>query len=411
MRDVEGADPAQQGRGGERPALPVQHRAVGDAGRVAGQEHEGFRRVAHRHVPEREGTEQVAGHVVDEDEPERQAAEHVRPEIPAAATCPPPRRGSTPTSRPLRAGGRLSWIASEVASRRTIWRELRCEPGPSPSVLALFTRLGQIGATMRMMFVLLAALLAGAAPLPAAGRGRPRWHPLRRRSRRSARRCRPRLAPSREPRRLRAGQPLTVVAFGSSSTEGVGASTPGHAYPARLEALLRAALPGHEVRVVNRGVGGQDVAEMLGRLDAEVLAERPQLVIWQAGANAALRGMAPEAFRGTLADGVARLRASGTDVVLMDSQLAPVVLARPLYPYLAAAMREVAAAVSVPVFSRADSCAPGKRPASRRSTCSTPTGCTTMTAAMPAWRRRWRSRSSAAWARRRRRPGWRRPRG
>lgn len=151
---------------------------------------------------------------------------------------------------------------------------------------------------------------------------------------------------------LRAGEPLKVVAFGSSSTEGAGASTPAHTYPARLETLLRAALPDRAVSVENRGIGGQDVGEMLARLDRDVLAERPHLVVWQAGANAALRGMKPEAFSRLLAEGIARVRASGADLVLMDSQLAPVVLSRPLYPQLAAAMRDTAAAHAVPVFSR-----------------------------------------------------------
>jgi len=153
---------------------------------------------------------------------------------------------------------------------------------------------------------------------------------------------------------LRAGRPLTIVAFGSSSTEGAGASTPDHAYPARLETLLRAALPGRAVRVLNRGVGGQDAGEMLARLDADVLAERPQLVVWQAGANAALRSMDPQAFRAALADGLARLRATGADVVLMDSQLSPVVLSRPLHRRIVAELRSVAAAGSAPVFSRAE---------------------------------------------------------
>jgi lysophospholipase L1-like esterase len=153
---------------------------------------------------------------------------------------------------------------------------------------------------------------------------------------------------------LRDQQALTVVAFGSSSTEGVGASAPAHAYPARLEALLRSALPGRPVRVLNRGVGGQDVGEMLARLEADVLAERPQLVVWQAGANAALRGMDPRAFGETLAEGLARLRAAGADVVLMDSQLAPAVVSRPLHPQIAAALRDTAAARSVPVFSRTE---------------------------------------------------------
>ena len=200
------------------------------------------------------------------------------------------------------------------------------------------------------MLVLLAALLmAGAAPGPAAAQAA---------AGEAAPDCPPApveavpLPASRAA--LRAGRPLTIVAFGSSSTEGAGASTPDHVYPARLEALLRAALPGRAVRVLNRGIGGQDVNEMLARLDADVLAERPQLVVWQAGANAALRGMDPRTFRDKLVDGIARLRAAGADVVLMDNQLAPVVLSRPLHPQIAAAMRGVAAALSVPVFSRSE---------------------------------------------------------
>ena len=204
---------------------------------------------------------------------------------------------------------------------------------------------------MRTIPVFLAALLAaGAAPLTAAAQDRAAVE--------GAADC-PSAPVEAVPlpasrAALRAGRPITVVAFGSSSTEGSGASTPGHAYPARLEALMRAALPGRAVRVLNRGVGGQDVHEMLARLDADVLAERPQLVVWQAGANAALRGLDPDAFRGALADGLARLRAHGADVVLMDSQLSPAVVSRPLHPRIAAAMRGVASALSVPVFSRAE---------------------------------------------------------
>lgn len=195
---------------------------------------------------------------------------------------------------------------------------------------------------MRTTLLLLAGLMAGLAATPAAD------------ARGTA--CPPAavdgvpLPASRAA--VRAGEPLTLVAFGSSSTEGAGASAPAMSYPARLEALLKAALPGRPVRVLNRGVGGQDVNEMLARLDKDVVAERPHLVVWQAGANAALRGMDPQAFRERLADGLARLRAEGADVVLMDNQLAPVVVSRPLHPYIAAALREVAAAMSVPVFSR-----------------------------------------------------------
>jgi len=152
---------------------------------------------------------------------------------------------------------------------------------------------------------------------------------------------------------LRQGKPLTIIAFGSSSTEGAGASSPALTYPAQLEARLRAALPGVALRVLNRGIGGQEVHEMLARLQADVLSWQPQLVIWQAGANAVLRGMDPGVFRAALAGGLARLQAAGADVVLMDSQRAPRILASPRFESFDATLRDLAATQHLPLFSRA----------------------------------------------------------
>ena len=123
-----------------------------------------------------------------------------------------------------------------------------------------------------------------------------------------------------------ANQTVTIVALGSSSTEGAGASRPEAAYPARLEALLRAALPGHEVSVVNAGRSGETTAEMLARLDRDVLAHRPDLVIWQAGANEVLKGADPAVFAAQMLDGLIRLRDAGIAVVLMDNQRSPRIL-------------------------------------------------------------------------------------
>jgi hypothetical protein len=58
---------------------------------------------------------------------------------------------------------------------------------------------------------------------------------------------------------LAAGGPLVVVAIGSSSTAGAGATAPDKAYPAQLEAALVRRLPPRvPVRVVNTGVNGND---------------------------------------------------------------------------------------------------------------------------------------------------------
>ncbi|SDB57763.1 SGNH/GDSL hydrolase family protein [Belnapia rosea] len=152
---------------------------------------------------------------------------------------------------------------------------------------------------------------------------------------------------------LAQGRKVKVIAFGSSSTEGAGASGQDRTYPAMLEAGLRAALPEARLMVLNRGRGGEDVDEMMARLEADVITLRPTLVIWQAGANAVLRGMSPEAFSAAMEDGIERLQARGIDVVLMDSQRAPRILSAPRFERFDAALRDLSAHLHVPLFSRA----------------------------------------------------------
>jgi lysophospholipase L1-like esterase len=93
-------------------------------------------------------------------------------------------------------------------------------------------------------------------------------------------------------RRLASGRPIKIVALGSSSTYGAGASTFAAAYPSRLAAELAKHFPGHEFTVLNRGVNGEEVTDMLARLETAVIAERPDLVLWQVGTNSVLRDVA-----------------------------------------------------------------------------------------------------------------------
>jgi lysophospholipase L1-like esterase len=148
------------------------------------------------------------------------------------------------------------------------------------------------------------------------------------------------------------GDPLRIVALGSSSTEGAGASGPAATYPARLEALLRAAWPGRRVEVVNAGRSGETSGEMLARLGRDVLAREPQLVIWQAGGNEALRQGSVETFRERMGEGLARLRDAGIPVVLMDNQRSPRLLAEGRGALFDAELAALAGP-GVAVFSRA----------------------------------------------------------
>ncbi|MGA9869084.1 MAG: SGNH/GDSL hydrolase family protein [Acetobacteraceae bacterium] len=124
-----------------------------------------------------------------------------------------------------------------------------------------------------------------------------------------------------------AGSQGVIVALGSSSTVGVAASAPAHSYPAILQSDLSAALPDLHIAVLNRGISGQDAPRESERIDADAIAVRPQLIIWQVGTNAALRRMDVEGFRADVVAGVRRARAADIDVVLMDNQRAPRVLA------------------------------------------------------------------------------------
>ena len=128
--------------------------------------------------------------------------------------------------------------------------------------------------------------------------------------------------------RISARQPLTIVAIGSSSTFGLGASSPAMSYPSRLAVELRALLPSTSITVINRGVNGETAGEMLARFDRDVFAAHPDLVLWQVGSNAVLLGR-PIAPTGLLInEGVRQLKVAGTDVVLIDPQYAPKVIAR-----------------------------------------------------------------------------------
>ena len=153
-------------------------------------------------------------------------------------------------------------------------------------------------------------------------------------------------------RAMRTHGPLGIVAIGSSSTAGAGASDLAHAYPALLGQELQQRWPGVAMTVTNKGIGGELAAQMLARFDRDVLSYRPQLVIWQTGSNHLLKSESIDGYAETLRDGISRLKAAQTDVVLMDPQFAPRILARRNYPSIVDSIAAVASDENVAVFSR-----------------------------------------------------------
>ena len=151
---------------------------------------------------------------------------------------------------------------------------------------------------------------------------------------------------------IRRDRRLTIVALGSSSTSGVGASAPERSYPSRLQADLRRLLPTVAVHVVNRGIGGQEVPQMLARFDRDVLPLHPDLVIWQLGTNAVLHHHDPKGEAPLIARGIARLERHDADVVLMDLQYAPRVVALPAYKAMERIIAAAAKRAHVGLFRR-----------------------------------------------------------
>ena len=153
-------------------------------------------------------------------------------------------------------------------------------------------------------------------------------------------------------RRLENGKPLTIVAIGSSSTAGAGASTPAATYPGRLAAELKARFPGRDIAVLNRGVNGEVADDMMARFTNDVIAARPQLVLWQVGTNSVLRDHPLSPHGVELHKGIAELKAAAADVVLIDPQYAPKVLAKSEAPGMIEQIAFEAKEANVDLFRR-----------------------------------------------------------
>jgi len=110
-----------------------------------------------------------------------------------------------------------------------------------------------------------------------------------------------------------------ILAFGDSLTAGFGLP-PEQSFPAQLEKRLRAA--GFDVQVINGGQSGDTTAGGLARLDWS-LADNPDLVILELGANDMLRGIPPATVRANLDKLIEKIKASGAKLLLAGMQASP----------------------------------------------------------------------------------------
>jgi acyl-CoA thioesterase I len=118
---------------------------------------------------------------------------------------------------------------------------------------------------------------------------------------------------------LKSRRKVKVVAIGSSSTAGADQVLP---FLPRLEMQLRQNFYGSMIDVINRGIGGQEALDEVSRFESDVIAEAPDLVIWQVGTNAVYRNKDynPADVARAIAAGLQWLAELPMDVVLMDLQ-------------------------------------------------------------------------------------------
>jgi acyl-CoA thioesterase-1 len=133
---------------------------------------------------------------------------------------------------------------------------------------------------------------------------------------------------NRVARRLATGKPITIVAVGSSSTAGAGASSPAASYPSRLAVELKRRFPLRTITVINHGINGAEVGDILAKFDEIVATDKPDLVLWQLGTNSLLRDRTLSEAAVLIHEGLNRLKAIGADVILVNPQYAPKVIVK-----------------------------------------------------------------------------------
>ncbi|HEY6833410.1 MAG TPA: SGNH/GDSL hydrolase family protein [Pseudolabrys sp.] len=182
---------------------------------------------------------------------------------------------------------------------------------------------------------LLVAALAAAIALPFSARAEQAALPLTARAGQAAPRCDVPLdlvrlshPLSHIAQKLTTGEPIIIVAIGSSSTAGAFASSPAASYPSRLAVELKQHFPKQSITVFNRGANGEEVGDMLRRFDASVIDAKPDLVLWQLGTNSVIREHTSFNYGAAIHEGLKKIRSVGADVVLIDPQFVPKVIAK-----------------------------------------------------------------------------------
>ena len=109
----------------------------------------------------------------------------------------------------------------------------------------------------------------------------------------------------------------TIIAVGDSLTAGLGVAE-DDAWPAIVEKRLHQ--DGHNWQIINGGISGETSSGTLSRIKW-ILAQKPDIVIIETGANDGLRGIRPSVVMENIRNAVQMLRDGNVEVVLAGMQI------------------------------------------------------------------------------------------
>lgn len=155
---------------------------------------------------------------------------------------------------------------------------------------------------------------------------------------------------------------MKILFFGDSITESnrnlFDKADLGVGYVKIVAGKLRLLYPDNPPEIVNRGVGGDRTAELLHRVDEDVIAEKPDCVVLQVGINDVWRRFTvgeettPEQFRANYGQLVSKIKETGAKLILVQ----PFVLNmedkqrfRPYVNAVNAVIREIAERENLPL--------------------------------------------------------------
>jgi hypothetical protein len=149
-----------------------------------------------------------------------------------------------------------------------------------------------------------------------------------------------------------AAKRLSILVLGAGSSLLPGPTGAQNAYPARLRSALAEKLPGVEILLTTDVKPRRTALEMAKALPGDLAATEPDLVIWQTGTVDAVQGLEQDQFSQALDKGIGKVRATGADVVLVNSQYSPRTESIIALGSYGETMRWVAVQHEIPLFDR-----------------------------------------------------------